>query len=82
MNTIEKSKYMAEVTEYLETKRVHSVFEDMYRALAIEQPTDPISYLIKRLKTTRRFVTRKTYFCNRSSGVFDKRNNFEVESAL
>ena len=82
MNTIEKSKYMRDVTEYLETKKVYSVFEDMYRALAIEQPSDPISYLIKRIKTTRRFLTRKTYFCDWSTRMFDKGNNIEVESTL
>ena len=69
MNALEKTKYMTEVTEYLETKKVYSIFEDLYRSLSIEQPEDPLKFMINRLKTTRREVIRKTHLCHRLSGV-------------
>lgn len=82
MNAIEKSKYMAEVVEYMEQKRVYSIFEDMYRALAVEQPNDPLAFLIKRLRTTRRGIRRKTGVCGRSAGLFGQGDNPEAQSAL
>lgn len=82
MNTLEKSKYMTQVTEYMETKKVYTIFEDLYRYLAIEQPLDPLSSLIHRLKTTRRFLTRKTYFRDRSSRLLHQRNNSKTQPTL
>ena len=82
MNTLEKSKYMTQVTEYMETKKVYTIFEDLYRYLAIEQPLDPLSSLIRRLKTTRRCLTRKTYFRDWSTWLLHQRNHSETQPAF
>lgn len=82
MNSLEKSKYMMEVAEFLERKRVYAVFEDLYRSLAIEQPADPIAFLIKRLKTTRRFFIRETDLRDRTPRLQHQGNHPQAEPAL
>ena len=67
MNTAEKSEYLNSLTKYMEENKVYAIFEDLYKGLAINQPTDAIKFLIERLKSNRRCLMRKTYFRHRSA---------------
>jgi adenylate kinase len=57
MNRNEKLQYQQQIEEYFEKKKVYDLFEKLLKELVVNKPTDPIDYLIKRLKTNdcRRF---------------------------
>ena len=60
MNRDEKLQFQKETEEYFESKRVYDLFEKLLKELIINQPKEPIDYLIERLRkkdTKRIFIT-------------------------
>lgn len=60
MNKGEKLQFQKSIENYFEDKRVYDLFEKLLKELVVNKPNDPISYLIKRLKTediSRVFIT-------------------------
>lgn len=82
MNTAEKTEYLNSLTKYMEEHKVYAIFEDLYKGLAISQPSDPMKFLVERLKSNRRCLMRKTYFRHRSARSWYQGNHIEAQSAL
>ena len=59
MNNIEKTDYSNKIIEYSEEKRLFSIFEELYKLLAIEQPDNPIDFMLNILRNGFRFLKRK-----------------------
>ena len=55
MNNIEKTDYSNKIIEYSEEKRLFSIFEELYKLLAIEQPDNPIDFMLNILRNGFRF---------------------------
>ena len=45
-----EGSYFAELSDYLQTNRVHELFDMLVKELAANQPPDPLTYLIRFLK--------------------------------
>ena len=52
MDKTAKLQYQKDVEKYLEEKKVYDVFEELMKNLIIDQPDDPIDYLMTRLSET------------------------------
>lgn len=52
MDKTSKLQYQKDVEKYLEEKKVYDVFEELMKNLIIDQPEDPIDYLMTRLSET------------------------------
>lgn len=52
MDKTSKLQYQKDVEKYLEEKKVYDVFEELMKNLIIDQPDDPIDYLMTRLSET------------------------------
>ena len=52
MDQTSKLQYQKDVEKYLEEKKVYDVFEELMKNLIIDQPEDPIDYLMTRLSET------------------------------
>lgn len=72
MNTIEKAKYVQNLNDYMEKKRVYPVLEDLYKQLLLDKPENPIQYLIKHLQEGGSKLSRETYFYYWSTRLKDK----------
>lgn len=59
-----KLDFQRQLEEYLETQKVYDIFEDMMKALIMNRPKDPLSYLVKKLTTP-----DSNYFINNSHRV-------------
>jgi hypothetical protein len=46
-----KLDFQKQLEEYLESQKVYDIFEDMMKALIMNRPKDPLSYLVKKLTT-------------------------------
>jgi adenylate kinase len=51
MDRVEKLKFKQSIENYFEENKVYELFEKLMKELVINKPTDPIDYLIKRIKT-------------------------------
>lgn len=69
MNTNEKALYVQQLNTYMESNKVYQLFEDLYKGLIIDQPSEPLRYLIDKLKTGGSKLTRETYFHSRAAGL-------------
>lgn len=72
MNTVEKAKYVQNLNDYMEKKRVYPILEDLYKQLLLEKPADPITHLITHLKEGGSRLNRKTYLYHWSSRFQNK----------
>ncbi len=63
MNKTEKTQYIVDLEKELETKHVYELFERMTRDLIIHQPSNPIDFLIERLRNSegKLFITRQAH---------------------
>ena len=68
MNSTEKAVYVQQLNTYMESNKVYQIFEDMYKSLIMDQPGDPIKYLIDKLKTGGSKITRETHFHSGAAG--------------
>ena len=50
MNKVQKIDYVKEVSDHLEKNSVFEIFERMTRELIVNQPENPIDFLINSLK--------------------------------
>ena len=60
MDKVQKLNYQRDVEKYLESKKIYEMFETMVRSLVINQPRDPIDYMIQKLSEPER--KSKFYF--------------------
>ena len=58
MDKVQKLNYQRDVEKYLESKKIYEMFETMVRSLVINQPRDPIDYMIQKLSEPE----RKSYY--------------------
>ena len=54
MDKVQKLNYQRDVEKYLESKKIYEMFETMVRSLVINQPRDPIDYMIQKLSEPER----------------------------
>lgn len=81
MDRNEKLQFQQSIESYFEEKRIYSLFEKLLKELVISQPSDPIDYLIKRLKTAdvkRIFITGSAAV-NRKEIALSVANHFNYE---
>jgi hypothetical protein len=50
MNKAEKTQYIIDLERELEQKHVYELFERLTRELIVHQPSNPIEFLIEKLK--------------------------------
>jgi len=74
MDRIEKLNFQQSIEHYFEDKRVYSLFEKLLKELVISKPSNPIDYLIKRLKTP----DVKRIFITGSAGVNRKEVSLSI----
>lgn len=67
MNTTEKAVYVQHLNTYMETNKVYQIFEDLYKNLIMDQPSEPLRYLIDKLKTGGSKLTRETNIHSRTT---------------
>ena len=50
MDRNEKLQFQQSIENYFESKHIYDLFEKLLKELVVNKPSDPIEYLIKRLK--------------------------------
>jgi hypothetical protein len=50
MDRNEKLQFQQSIENYFENQHIYDLFEKLLKELVVNKPTDPIDYLIKRLK--------------------------------
>lgn len=74
MDRTEKLQFQQAIENYFEEKRVYTLFEKLLKELVINQPSDPIDYLVKRLKTP----DVKRIFITGSAGINRKEISLSI----
>ena len=58
MDRTQKLQYQKSAEQYLESKNVYEIFEDLMQKLIINQPPNPVDFLIDKLAKPQRITTQ------------------------
>lgn len=78
MDRKEKLAFQQSIENYFEEKKVYDLFEKLLKELVINKPSDPISYLMKRIKTK----DSKRIFITGSSGTSRKEISLSLSESF
>lgn len=79
MNSEEKTEYVKKISLYMEKNKIYSIFENLYKSLMMEKPSNPISFLIEKIKFKSSNLKRKTNIYSRPSWIKCKRSSFKIK---